>query len=71
MLAVGLRLPADGGRRRSRASGCARAVRSPPDSGTNISGNGHTVYYDATNSANSSLGGQTYPLAGGGTLKPA
>jgi len=36
---------------------------------TNIIGNGHTVYYDA--SANSSLGGQTYILSGGGYLKPA
>jgi hypothetical protein len=35
----------------------------------NITGNGHTVYYDS--SANSSLGGQTYSLAGGGQLKPA
>jgi hypothetical protein len=35
---------------------------------TNIIGNGHTVYYDAN--ANSSLGGQTYILSGGGYLKP-
>lgn len=38
---------------------------------TNITGNGHTVTYDATNSANSALNGGTYTLAGGGTLKPA
>jgi hypothetical protein len=38
---------------------------------TNIVGNGHTVYYDASSSANSDLGGKTYTLAGGGTLKPA
>jgi hypothetical protein len=35
---------------------------------TNIAGNGHTVYYDA--SVNSQLGGQTYSLAGGGSLRP-
>ena len=37
---------------------------------SNIIGNGHTVYYDSSNSANSALGGQTYTLIGGGTLKP-
>ena len=37
----------------------------------NITGNGHTVTYDASNSANSALGGKTYTLAGGGTLQPA
>ena len=37
---------------------------------TNIHGNGHTVYYDASNSANSALGGKTFTLAGGGELKP-
>jgi hypothetical protein len=37
---------------------------------TNIQGNGHTVYYDATLAASSSLGGKTYSLAGGGTLTP-
>jgi hypothetical protein len=37
---------------------------------TNINGNGHTVHYDASLAANSSLGGKTYPLAGGGTLEP-
>jgi hypothetical protein len=36
----------------------------------NIVGNGHTVYYDANNSANSALGGKTYDLTGGGTLMP-
>jgi hypothetical protein len=34
----------------------------------NIIGNGHTVYYDT--SACPALGGQTYTLEGGGTLKP-
>ena len=37
----------------------------------NIVGNGHTVYYDSSNSANTVLGGKTYSLAAGGTLKPA
>jgi len=37
---------------------------------TNIHGNGHTVYYDATLAANSALGGKTYTLVGGGTLAP-
>lgn len=37
----------------------------------NVKGNGHTVRYDATDSANSYLGGKTYSLSGGGTLKPA
>jgi hypothetical protein len=35
---------------------------------TNIIGNDHTVYYDK--SACPALGGQTYTLEGGGTLKP-
>lgn len=38
------------------------------DSVTNITGNGHTVYYDSANCA--ALGGKTYSLAGGGTLQP-
>ena len=38
---------------------------------TNITGNGHTIYYDATNSASSGLNGGTYALVGGGYLKPA
>ena len=37
---------------------------------TNISGNGHTVYYDASLAANSSLGGLTYTLVNGGKLIP-
>jgi hypothetical protein len=37
---------------------------------TTIIGNGHTVYYDATDAANSALGGQTFRLSGGGTLRP-
>lgn len=36
---------------------------------TNITGNGHNVYYDAT--ACSALGGRTFGLDGGGNLKPA
>lgn len=36
---------------------------------TNITGNGHTVYYNQ--SACSALGGTTYTLNGGGYLKPA
>jgi hypothetical protein len=36
---------------------------------SNITGNGHTVYYNA--SSCSSLGGQTYTLDGGGYLKPS
>jgi hypothetical protein len=35
---------------------------------SNITGNGHTVYYDAT--ACPALGGLTYSLQGGGTLMP-
>ena len=35
---------------------------------TNIVGNGHTVYYDKDTCIE--LGGQTYTLSGGGTLKP-
>jgi hypothetical protein len=38
---------------------------------TNISGNGHTVTYDATASANAYFNGATYTLVGGGTLAPA
>jgi hypothetical protein len=37
---------------------------------TNIIGNGHTVYYDGSLSANSALGGLTYSLVNGGTLAP-
>jgi hypothetical protein len=37
---------------------------------TNVTGNGHTVYYDASASANSALAGQTYTLGNGGTLTP-
>jgi hypothetical protein len=36
---------------------------------TNITGNGHTVYYDAASCP--ALGGLTYTLNGGGTLTPA
>ena len=35
---------------------------------TNITGNGRTVTYDKSASANSALGGKTYSLTGGGTL---
>jgi hypothetical protein len=37
---------------------------------TNITGNGHTVYYDSSLAVNSSLGGKTYTLAGSGSLQP-
>jgi hypothetical protein len=36
---------------------------------TNITGNGHTVYYEA--SVCSALGSKTYALSGGGVLQPA
>lgn len=36
---------------------------------TNIVGNGHAVYYNSSD--NPTLGGKTYTLPGGGTLKPA
>jgi len=38
---------------------------------SNIHSNGHTVYYDASNNANSWLNGQTYDLTDGGQLTPA
>ena len=38
---------------------------------TNIYGNGHTVYYDKKLSGNKALGGKSYTLNGGGSLKPA
>ena len=38
---------------------------------TAITGNGHTVTYDATLDANRALGGLTYRPAGGGVLTPA
>ncbi len=37
---------------------------------TNIIGNGNSVYYDETNSANSYLAGLTYSLVNGGYLRP-
>ena len=37
---------------------------------TNIKGNGHNVYYDATLDGNSYLAGATYTLSGGGQLLP-
>jgi len=36
----------------------------------NIVSNGHTIYYDATNSSNSWLGGKTVTLSDGGKLAP-
>jgi len=38
---------------------------------TNISGNGYVVYYNASLSGNSYLGGKVYSLANGGFLAPA
>jgi hypothetical protein len=40
------------------------------DSLLNIQDNGYTIFYDASNPANSWLNGQTYDLASGGTLTP-
>jgi hypothetical protein len=40
------------------------------DTITNIYGNGHHIYYDASLAVNSSLGGKTYTLNGGGYLSP-
>ncbi len=37
---------------------------------TNITGNGHNVYYNASLTANSWLGGKTYSLVNGGKLLP-
>jgi uncharacterized protein (TIGR03437 family) len=37
---------------------------------TNVTGNGYTVYYNATLAANSYLGGLTYALVKGGVLTP-
>lgn len=37
---------------------------------SNIQGNGLNVYYDLGDSANAYLGGQTYALAGGGSISP-
>jgi hypothetical protein len=37
---------------------------------TNIYGNGHTVYYDKKLSGNKALGGKSYKLRDGGSLKP-
>ena len=42
-------------------------------SGTSIAtivGNGHTIYYDASDPASAELDGGTYTLSGGGTLQP-
>jgi hypothetical protein len=36
-----------------------------------ITGNGHTIYCDANDSASSALGGGAFGLSGGGTLRPA
>lgn len=37
---------------------------------SNIKSNGHTIYYDSSNSANSWLNGKTISLSGGGKLTP-
>lgn len=37
---------------------------------TNLKGNGHTLYYNSSNTINTWLGGKTYELQGGGYLKP-
>jgi hypothetical protein len=36
----------------------------------NLHSNGHTIYYDSSNSTNSWLNGKTYDLTGGGKLAP-
>ena len=41
------------------------------DTIANIRGNGYTIYYDAGSTINSALGGKTYGLSLGGSLKPA
>jgi hypothetical protein len=54
------------------ADSCLTSLTDSAITGTTISniiGNGHTVTY--VSSANPSLGGKTYTLSGGGTLKPA
>jgi hypothetical protein len=47
-----------------------QALTDSDSSLANIQSNGHTVYYDASNSANSWIGGKTITLAGGGKLAP-
>ena len=37
---------------------------------SNIQGNGLNVYYDLGEAANAYLGGQSYALAGGGSISP-
>ncbi|MCX7714732.1 MAG: S-layer homology domain-containing protein [Clostridia bacterium] len=46
------------------------AIVSEDTSLSNIIDNGHTIYYDSTNSSNSWLSGKTVSLSGGGVLKP-
>lgn len=38
---------------------------------SNIKSNGNTIYYDATNAANSALNGKTIYLSDGGKITPA
>ncbi|MBV7273209.1 hypothetical protein JMF89_02430 [Clostridiaceae bacterium UIB06] len=47
-----------------------QALADSDSSLANIQSNGHTIYYDATNSANSWIGGKTITLSDGGNLTP-
>lgn len=46
------------------------AITDKSESLTNIISNGHTIYYDSSNSNNSWLNGKTITLSDGGTLTP-
>lgn len=52
------------------ADSYVQALTDSDSSFGNIQSNGHTIYYDATNSANSWIGGKTITLADGGKLAP-
>lgn len=52
------------------ADSYVQALTDADSSLANIKSNGHTIYYDATNSANSWIAGKTVTLADGGKLAP-
>jgi hypothetical protein len=52
------------------ADSYVKALTDSDSSLSNIKSNGHTIYYDASNSANSWIGGKTITLASGGKLAP-
>lgn len=52
------------------ADSYVQALTDSDSSLANIQSNGHTIYYDASNSANSWIGGKTINLADGGKLAP-